>query len=213
MSLIFQPNSSCWLSIKPLWLSKQSSWFLMALVIEYVPGKSCQGPKGEDLNQHLDVSELEARSSGRSFKCMQADLFQGKKSCAFLVFSLCIDPWGNSQLRTLSSFAIVLWDLWIQDPLPTKARLSGVCSLGTGHKSQCVREILVTKSEPEEKCRNGANQLPWKRTAICPLKCAQLEAWLWQWLKICKKGLLLRKARRWAVLSAPSLLSPGRTAC
>lgn len=59
------PNS--WLSLKPLWLSKQLILFLIP-PSSWGWTKTWQCPKGEDFSQHLNSGWLEAKASGSIFK-------------------------------------------------------------------------------------------------------------------------------------------------
>ena len=65
--VIVQLCLNSWMSLKPLWLSKQHTLFLV-VHSGWSCAKPCQYPKGKDLSQHLDAGWLEVRLSGSTCK-------------------------------------------------------------------------------------------------------------------------------------------------
>ena len=65
MIFIIQLFPSCWLSLKPLWLSKPTLFWVADSI--WGCAKTCEYPKREDVNQYLDSGWLEARPSGSTF--------------------------------------------------------------------------------------------------------------------------------------------------
>lgn len=118
MNFINQLSLSSWLLLKPLWLSKQPSLFLVTMS-SWGGAKTHQCPKGGYFSQHLDASWLEARPSGSSCESLQSNPFQGEtEKWVFCLLPLC---WA----AIASLFAIILWDSGTQTLLAIRAYTSG----------------------------------------------------------------------------------------
>ena len=156
------------MSLKPLWLSKQHTLFLV-VHSGWSYAKPCQYPKGKDLSQHLDAGWLEVRLSGST--CKVCKFHRKTRDGHFCLLSVCWSL-GNRQLRTVSLFGTISLNPRIQAPLSPRAGYQGMCFLGDNHRDsvrQTCTQLFAERLDSLGRSRGWV----WKALAGLPSLCNQ----------------------------------------